>query len=109
MNARVIPAIGINLARRCKTVLLAQLYYAVRGLLFCCGVLFAFLAFFGAEGVFESLPLELLVDTCFRFCFPRGLTSLLSFKTTFFFHCDDNMKTCCHSVDERNVFHSIRK
>ena len=60
MNTRVIPAIGINLARRCKTVLLAQLYYAVRGLLFCCGVLFAFLGFFGAEGVFESLTLDFL-------------------------------------------------
>ena len=34
MNARVIPAIGINLARRCKPVLLAQLYYAER--VFCC-------------------------------------------------------------------------
>ena len=28
MNARVIPAIGINQARRCKPVILAQLYYA---------------------------------------------------------------------------------
>ena len=82
MNARVIPAIGINLARRCKTVLLAQLYYAVRGLLFCCGVLFAFLGFFGAGGAFESLPLELFAETCFRTCFSRGL---LSFDTTSFF------------------------
>ena len=44
------------LARRCRPVLLAQLYYAGRELLFCCGVLFAFLGFFGAEGVFDSLP-----------------------------------------------------
>ena len=55
MNARVIPAIGINLARRCKPVLLAQLYYAERELLFCCGVLFAFLGFV-AEGLFDSFP-----------------------------------------------------
>ena len=65
MNTRVIPAIGINLARRCKPVLLAQLYYAERELLFCCGVLFAFLGFFGAEGVFDSLRLEHFADTCF--------------------------------------------
>ena len=58
MNARVIPAIGLNLARRCKPVLLAQLYYAERELLFCCGVLFAFLGFFGGWGVFDSLPFE---------------------------------------------------
>ena len=38
MNARVIPAIGLNLARRCEPVLLAQLYYAERELLFCCGL-----------------------------------------------------------------------
>ena len=31
------------LARRCRPVLLAQLYYAGRELLFCCGVLTAFL------------------------------------------------------------------
>ena len=55
MNARVIPAIGINLARRCKPVLLAQLYYAERELLFCCGVLIAFLDFFVAEGLFAKL------------------------------------------------------
>ena len=66
MNARVIPAIGIHLARRCKPVLLAQLYDAERELLFCCGVLFAFLGFFGAEGVFDSLPLEHFSDTCLR-------------------------------------------
>ena len=46
MNTRVIPAIGLNLARRCKSVLLAQLYYAERELLLCCGVLSAFLGFF---------------------------------------------------------------
>ena len=63
MNTRVIPAIGLNLARRCKPVLLAQLYYAERELLLCCGVLSAFLGFFGAGGAFESLPLELFVDT----------------------------------------------
>ena len=55
MNARVIPAIGINLARRCKPVLLAQLYYAERELLFCCGVLIAFLGFFMAEGLLSKL------------------------------------------------------
>ena len=33
------------LARRCRPVLLAQLYYAGRELLFCCGVLTAFLVF----------------------------------------------------------------
>ena len=38
------------LARRCRPVLLAQLYYAGRELLFCCGVLTAFLGFFVAEG-----------------------------------------------------------
>ena len=65
MNTRVIPAIGLNLARRCKSVLLAQLYYAERELLFCCGVLFSFLGFFGAEGVFDSLRLEHFADTCF--------------------------------------------
>ena len=51
MNARVIPAIGLNLARRCKPVLLAQLYYAGRELLFCCGVLTAFFVFFVAEAL----------------------------------------------------------
>ena len=66
MNTRVIPAIGLNLARRCRSVLLAQLYYAERELLLCCGVLSAFLGFFGAEGVFDSLPLELFADTCLR-------------------------------------------
>ena len=76
MNARVIPAIGINLARRCKPMLLAQLYYAERELQFCCGVLIAFLGFFGAEGLFDSLPLEHFADTCFR---------LRSFETTSFF------------------------
>ena len=55
MNARVIPAFGLNLARRCKHVLLAQLYYAERELLFCCGVLTAILGFFVAEGLFDSL------------------------------------------------------
>ena len=73
MNTRVIPAIGLNLARRCKSVLLAQLYYAERELLLCCGVLSAFLGFFGAEGVFDSLPLELFADTSLR---------LRSFETT---------------------------
>ena len=73
MNTRVIPAIGLNLARRCKSVLLAQLYYAERELLLCCGVLTAFLGFFGAEGVFDSLPLELFADTSLR---------LRSFETT---------------------------
>ena len=38
------------LARRCRPVLLAQLYYAGRELLFCCGVLTAFFVFFVAEG-----------------------------------------------------------
>ena len=64
------------LARRCRSVLLAQLYYAERELLLCCGVLSAFLGFFGAEGVFDSLPLELFADTCLR---------LRSFETTSFF------------------------
>ena len=58
MNTRVIPAIGIILARRCKPVLLAQLYYAERELLFCCGILNAFLGFFVSEGLFDSFPLE---------------------------------------------------
>ena len=73
MKARVIPAIGINLARRYKLVLLAQFNYAVRGLLFCCGVLFAVLRFFGADGAFESLPLELFFQHLFALnLFPRG-------------------------------------
>jgi hypothetical protein len=74
MNTRVIPAIGLNLARRCRSVLLAQLYYAERELLLCCGVLSAFLGFFGAEGVFDSLPLELFADTCFSA--PKGWGTL---------------------------------
>ena len=53
MNTRVIPAIGLNLARRCKSVLLAQLYYAERELLLCCGVLSAFL---GTGGGAFPLP-----------------------------------------------------
>ena len=56
MNARVILAIGLNLARRCKPVLLAQLYYAERELLFCCGVLVAFLGFFTGGGAFPLPP-----------------------------------------------------
>ena len=76
MNARVIPAIGINLARRCKPVLLAQLYYAERELLPCCGVRFAFLGFFVAEGLFDSFPLEDFAETCLR---------LRSFETTSLF------------------------
>ena len=44
------------LARRCRSVLLAQLYYAERELLFCCGVLTAFLVCFVAEGWFDSFP-----------------------------------------------------
>ena len=34
-------------------MLLAQLSYAERELLLCCGVLSAFLGFFGADGVFD--------------------------------------------------------
>ena len=60
-----------NLARRCKPVLLAQLYYAERELLFCCGVFFAFLGFV-AEGLFDSFPLEHFADTCLR---SRGIRS----------------------------------
>ena len=75
MNARLIPAIGINLARRCKPVLLAQLYYAERELLFCCGVFFAFLGFV-AEGLFDSFPLEDFAESCLR---------LRSFETTSLF------------------------
>ena len=80
----MVPAIRMNLTRRCKTVLLVQLYYAVRGSLFCCGVLVAFLGFFGAESAFESLPVELFADSCKRFCVSRSLTSLLAFETTSF-------------------------
>ena len=76
MNTRVIPAIGLNLARRCKTVLLAQLYYAERELLYCCGVLTAFFVFFVAEGWFDSFTLEHFADTCLR---------LRSFETTSLF------------------------
>ena len=64
MNTRVIPAIGLNLARRCKSVLLAQLYYAERELLLCCGVLSAFLGFFVAEGLFDSFTPEDFAETC---------------------------------------------
>ena len=58
------------LARRCRLVLLAQLYYAGRELLFCCGVLTAFCVFFVAEGWFDSFTLEHFADTCL--C-PEGL------------------------------------
>ena len=64
------------LARRCRPVLLAQLYYAGRELLFCCGVLTAFLVCFVAEGWFDSFPLEHFADTCLR---------LGSFETTSLF------------------------
>ena len=102
MNTRVIPSIEINRARRCRTVLLAQLYYAVRGLLFCCGVLFAFLGFFGAEGAFESLPVELFADSCKRFCVSRSLTSLLAFETTSFSDLNVQLKHNCFSLFRRN-------
>ena len=64
------------LARRCRPVLLAQLYYAGRELLFCCGVLTAFFVFFVAEGWFDSFTLEHFADTCLR---------LGSFETTSLF------------------------
>ena len=54
------------LARRCRPVLLAQLYYAGRELLFCCGVLTAFFVFFVAEGWFDS----------FTFSAPKGWGTL---------------------------------
>ena len=44
------------LARRCRPVLLAQLYYAGRELLFCCGVLTAFFVFFTGGGAFPLPP-----------------------------------------------------
>ena len=64
------------LARRCRPVLLAQLYYAGRELLFCCGVLTAFFVFFVAEGWFDSFTLEHFADTSLR---------LRSFETTSLF------------------------
>ena len=65
------------LARRCRPVLLAQLYYAGRELLFCCGVLTAFFVFFVAEGWFDSFTLEHFADTCLRL---GSLISIFSLK-----------------------------
>ena len=64
----------LYLARRCRPVQLAQLYYVERE--FCCGVLTAFLGFFVAEGLFDSFPLEDFAETCLR---------LRSFETTSLF------------------------
>ena len=64
MNTRVIPAIGLNLARRCRSVLLAQLYYAERELLLCCGVLSAFLGFFGSLSSIFCLKITELFAKC---------------------------------------------
>ena len=59
------------LARRCRPVLLAQLYYAGRELLFCCGVLTAFFVFFVAEGWFDF-------ETASLFLAPSFLSSTFS-------------------------------
>ena len=84
------------LARRCRPVLLAQLYYAGRELLFCCGVLTAFFVFFVAEGWFDSFTLEHFADTCLRL---GSVISIFSLKIAEFFadfyKMLQNLPECC--------------
>ena len=86
------------LARRCRSVLLAQLYYAERELLFCCGVLTAFLVCFLAEGWFDSFPLEHFAGTCLR---------LRSFETTSLFLAQSFLSNLIFFVKNRQNFFSI--